>query len=286
MREQDEIGAINRRHWEWAVKKGAGCTVPWLDLDPTTLRQYARGELDTVPELLDELYPSSVLAGVEGKEVLCLASGGGQQTAIFGLLGSRVTVLDLTEAQLEADRQAAAHYGYPLTTIQGDMRELSCLADVSFDLVYQGNSTAWIPDIRQVYQGVVRILKRGGIYRVDFGNPATEFVDWFGWDGEAYRITVPYAVTEMVERLNESAPESIQFRHHMADIFNGLFDSGFSIEQVQDSPHYFRQRADVEPGSWDHALRYLGGFCRRGAQRVGRKLIPLLPLRVLPDPLA
>ena len=258
MSEQDRIAAINRQHWEWAVKKGAGCTVPMLDLNLVLLRQYATGELETVPEKFDKVYPENVLADVEGKDVLCLASGGGQQSAFFGLLGARVTVLDLTEGQLEGDRRAAAHYGYEVTTIQGDMRDISCLTDESFDLVYQGHCMAWVPDVRQIYSGVVRVLRTGGIYRVDFANPATECMD-NSWDGEGYRITVPYAVTEYIER-PDNGPDGIQFRHHMGDIFNGLLDVGLSIQRVQDSPHYFRQNAEAHPGSWRHSMMYLGGF--------------------------
>ncbi len=260
MCERDRIAAINRRHWEWSVKKGAGCTVPWLDLDPVLLRQYASGKLVTAPEPLSEMYPPNVLSGAKGKDVLCLASGGGQQSAVFGLLGARVTVVDLTEGQLEGDRQAAAHYGYGVTTIRGDMRDLSCLTDESFDLVYQGNSMAWIPDVRQVYSGVVRVLRTGGVYRVDFTHPGMEFTDWRSWDGEGYRITVPYAVTEKIERPDKNGPDSIQFRHHMADIFDGLLAVGFSIQQVQDAPHFFRQNAQARPGSWEHSLMYLGAF--------------------------
>jgi len=260
MSEQDQIAAMNERHWEWAVKKGAGCTIPWLDLDPALLREYANGEMPPVPERLAGIYPSNVLTGVQGKDVLCLASGGGQQSGVFGLLEARVTVLDLTEGQLEGDRAAAAHYGYEVTTIRGDMRDLSCLADESFDLVYQGNSMAWVPDVGQIYVGVVRILRTGGLYRVDFTNPATEFVDYNSWDGEGYRITVPYAETARIERPDDDGPDSMQFRHHMGDIFNELIAVGLSIQQLQDSPHYFQHRAEARPGSWDHSLMYLGGF--------------------------
>ncbi len=188
MNQQDGIAAINKRHWEWSVEKGAGCTIPMLDLDPVLLRQYATGEMEAVSERLERVYPANVLADVEGKDVLCLASGGGQQSAFFGLLGARVTVLDLTEGQLAGDRTAAAHYGYEVTTIQGDMRDLACLADGSFDLVYQ-TTTCWIPDVRQVYSEVVKVLRSAGLYRVDFANPATEFVEPDSWDGKGYRVT-------------------------------------------------------------------------------------------------
>jgi len=260
MRIQDEIGVVNERHWERMVEEGCGFTRPWLNLDRTLIRQYAQGQLDPVPAPLIEMYPANVLADVEGKEVLCLASGGGQQSAVFGLLGAHVTVVDLAEGQLEGDRTAAAHYGYEVTTIRADMRDLSCIGDGSFTIVYQAPSMAYIPNVWQVYAEVARVLRTDGVYRVCFTNPATEFVDWNSWDGEGYRITIPYA--ERVERPAGDGPESsIQFRHYMADIFNGLVAVGLSIQQVQDNPQYYvRQDAQAQPGSWAHWLTYVGGF--------------------------
>src|SRR5207244_1355158 len=96
----DEIAVANEQLWEKLVREECGYTIPWLALDPVLLRQYATGQLETVPDSLIEMYPPGVLADVEGKEVLCLASGGGQQSAVFGLLGARVTVVDLAEGQL------------------------------------------------------------------------------------------------------------------------------------------------------------------------------------------
>jgi SAM-dependent methyltransferase len=256
----DEVADINRRHWEWAVRTGVGFTVPWLALDPGLLKRYGAGELAVPPRPLQEIYPAHLLAHAEGADVLCLAAGGGQQSAAFSLLGARVTVFDLTEAQLAGDRAAAAHYGYAVTTIQGDMRDLSGLHASSFDLVYQANSMAWIPDIRPVYAGVARILRPGGLYRTEFTNPQAEFADWQSWDGQGYRVGVPYAETRVVEQVTADAPESIQFRHHMSDIFNGLIELGFSIQEVRDSPHYFRRGAEPAPGTWDHWLLYFGGF--------------------------
>ena len=105
------------------------------------------------------------------------------------------------------------------------MRELSCIDDGSFDLVFQGDSICYIPDVRQVYSVVARALRPGGVYRVSVGNPATFFVNW---DGEDYRISKPYT-----ERINRREDGAIEFRHYMDDIFNGLLDSGFSIQRVR-----------------------------------------------------
>ena len=95
----------------------------------------------------------------------------------------------------------------------------------------------WVPDVQPIYRGVARVLRPDGIYRVDFSNPATEFVDWNTWDGTGYRLTVPYAITEQVERFESGEAQGIQFRHSMSDIFNGLIEMGLSIEHVHDARH-------------------------------------------------
>lgn len=250
MREKDEIAIINEKHWERMVEDECGYTIPWLDLDADLIRQYARGELAPVPESLTVMSPCNILADVEGKDVLCLASGGGQQSAVFGVLGARVTVVDLAQGQLEGDRKAAAHYGYDITTIHSDMRDLSCLDDESFDIVY-GTAICYVPDTRQVYSEVARILRLGGVFRMDFGQPAVHFITW---DGDGYRVSKPYF--EKIDRREDGA---IEFRHYMDDIFNGLIDTGMSIRHVMDLSRYEKPDPQALPGSWAHEAPYIGG---------------------------
>lgn len=250
---QDEAAIANQRLWEEEVKKGCGYTIPWLNLDVSLLRQYADGKLEFLPEPMTCIYPASVLANIEGQDVLCLASGGGQQSAVFSLLGARVTVVDLAEGQLEGDRKAAIHYGYDVTTFHADMRDLSCLNDNSFDLVFQANSTAYVPDIRQVYSEVARVLRLHGTYRVVNENPATFSVKW---DGQKYGICTPYS-----ERVEQRDDGGIEFRHYMDDIFNGLLDSELSIQRVYEEPFFRQQDSDAAAGSWNHERAYVaGGF--------------------------
>ncbi len=74
---------------------------PFLDLDVSSARR-----------LLD---PDGIMDEVEGKRVLCLASGGGQQSAAFALLGAEVTVFDISETQLSVTasppRTTACQFG-------------------------------------------------------------------------------------------------------------------------------------------------------------------------------
>ena len=84
------------------VEKGIDYTKPWLDLDINAYQAYRNGEIYILPApFCDNPVDVVMMTGVRGKDVLCLAGGGGQQSAVFSLLGAKVTVLDLTPEQLE-----------------------------------------------------------------------------------------------------------------------------------------------------------------------------------------
>jgi SAM-dependent methyltransferase len=262
MRPRDEIAAINQQAWE---RVAAEDYRPTLDLDPTPLRDYGAGRTQQAPaRLVDEMHPADLLAGVEGKDVLCLAAGGGRQTAFFGLLGARVTSVDLAEGELEHDGTAAAHYGYEVRTIQGDMRDLSELEEESFDLVW-ATAMAYVPDCREVYAQVARVLRPHGLYRVDFTNPAVEFAHE-EWDGVGYRIVRPYA-----EKVRHTPGEAIEFRHYLRDIFGGLLAAGFSIQRVEEEPGFEEEDPAATPGSWEHSGRYLVGFVMVARKETARE---------------
>jgi SAM-dependent methyltransferase len=95
--------------------------------------------------------PHGRLGDLVGRRVLCLAGGGGQQSAAFARLGARVTVVDLDDGQLARDRDAE-------TVVRADMRDLSPLAGSAFDVVYQPYSINFVPDLRAVVDGVGAVL--------------------------------------------------------------------------------------------------------------------------------
>ncbi|HCK99564.1 MAG TPA: hypothetical protein DHW42_05590 [Candidatus Marinimicrobia bacterium] len=258
MQKKDNNTKVNEKHWDKMVREGCGFTQPWLDMSRDLIQEYIDGRLDPVPESLINFFPANILSSVEDKDVLCLASGGGQQSVVFGLLGARVTVVDICEGQLDGDRKAATHYGYGVTTFKADMRNLPMLNDRSFDLIYQAPSMAYIPDVHEVYSEVARILRKGGLYRVNFSNPATEFVDCEDWDGQGYRITRPYA--ERIRQTNSSGDHVIEFRHYLSDIFNGIIESGMIIQEVQEAPCHQLKNENLTLGSWEHWLTYVIGF--------------------------
>ena len=91
----DELAQYNKTRWEELARSNVEFSRPWLDLDGSS----ARIKVD----------PYGMMKEIGGNQVLCLSSGGGQQSAAFGLLGAQVTIFDLSETQLERDHLAAEH---------------------------------------------------------------------------------------------------------------------------------------------------------------------------------
>lgn len=242
-----------RRDWNRQAVSGRIYTQAWLDLTEEQLRLYVSGETEGLAFERNYIYPPEALRDVHGKRVLCLAAGGGQQSAIFGLLGAEVTVLDLSDAMLEQDERAAAHYGYTIRTIRGDMRDLSMFASAEFDRVYHAISLCYVRDVLDVYRQVYRVLEPEGLYRVGHVHPATYRVEWGSWDGDGYRIASPY----LGGQIAESDPAAPEYRHLLSTIFNGLIEAGFRIEGVYEDPRHLDHSHAIEEGSEPHLLSYI-----------------------------
>jgi ubiquinone/menaquinone biosynthesis C-methylase UbiE len=263
----DEIARRKLKLVRQDVRDGCGYTRPWLDLDVEAYRAYRTGEKNVLPRpYCDKPEDRMMMERVQGQRVLCLAGGGGQHSAVFALLGADVTVLDLTPEQLEADQHAARHYGLQIITRQGDMRDLSAFPGDHFYRVYQPISTLFIPDLREVYAGVARVLQPGGLYLADYAVPLLHLAQDKGWDGQGYTlyVTEPYVRGAILEtedgRMNYSHGESFsEFHHLLSDIINNLVAEGFLIRGLWENPRPDSgpPLEELAPGSEAHRARYI-----------------------------
>ena len=241
----DEIAHYNIARWKALAAANALFTRPYLSLDMAS----ARARLD----------PDGRLGEVADKAVLCLAGGGGQQSAAFALLGARVTVVDLSEEQLQRDHQAAAPYQVTIQTIQGDMRDLSCLAANGFDIVWQPYSLNFVPDARKVFGEVARVLRREGLYHFNCANPFVMGLTERDWNGSGYPLKHPYVQgaelsypdQPWVHGSDEPVSPPREFRHTLSSVINGLLAQGFVLRHLSDDTD-FTPDPTAEPGTWDH----------------------------------
>jgi SAM-dependent methyltransferase len=244
----DEVARYNVERWRALVEADALYTRPLLDLDEASAREHVD--------------PAGTFGDLRGRRVLCLAGGGGRQSVAFALLGARVTVFDLSEEQLAQDRHAAAHYGFEVETLQGDMRDLSPLAAASFDLVYHSYSLNFVPDARAVFREVARVLAHGGLYHFMFANPFTFGAGPRDWNGEGYTLRHAYADGEALTMPDEDwvyergtgarrIPGSREYPHALSTVVGGLVEQGFVILRLWDESGATRDESDG-PGTWAH----------------------------------
>src|SRR5210317_1771835 len=91
---KDDIARVKLAEMREAIARGNDFTKPWLNLDVAAIHAYRDGLSEVVPmehggKLLGNDPVHGIMTkGVQGKNVLCLAGGGGQQSAVFSLLGA------------------------------------------------------------------------------------------------------------------------------------------------------------------------------------------------------
>ena len=90
--------------------------------------------------------PREWFGEIKGKDVLCLASGGGQQAPILAAAGARVTSFDNSAKQLEKDKFVAERDNLEIKTEKGDAADLSRFADEAFDLIFHPCSNCFMAE--------------------------------------------------------------------------------------------------------------------------------------------
>jgi len=231
----------NRRAWDREVERKNPWTIP---AGPEVIAAARRGEWEIVLTPTKPV-PREWFPDLRGLEVLCLASGGGQQGPVLAAAGAKVTVFDNSPRQLEQDRLVAEREGLRIVTVQGDMADLSGFGDGRFALVINPASTCFVPDVRGVWREAARVLRPGGALLAGFANPVNYLFDFDLAERGVLEVrhTIPYSdlagrPDEEIRRQIE-AEEPLEFGHTLEDLIGGQLAAGLVITGFFD---------DVAPG--------------------------------------
>jgi len=252
----DDIAKFNKERWDELASAGVVYASPLLNMDPAAARL-----------LVD---PDIQMGEIAGAQVLCLAAGGGQQSAAFAILGAGVTVFDISEVQLQRDLEAARHYGFSIQAVQGDMRDLSAFSGGSFDIVWHGHSLNYIPDIAPVLDEIRRVLRPGGRYQLECIDPRYFAMSEHDWTGDGYLIRryLQEGEEEHDEHpwqfqsggVDHSVSGPREFQHTLPTIVNGLIERGFLISHVDVIGGDLDLAAP--PATWPHFYRTMRPYLR------------------------
>ena len=228
-----DVRAHNRAAWNKAVDLQDQWTIP---VSPQEIAAARRGDWQIILTPTLPVPRTWFPQKLYGADVLCLASGGGQQGPILAAAGATVTVFDNSPAQLAQDRFVAERDGLTIHTLEGDMRDLSALADGSFDLIVHPVSNLFVPEVRPVWREAYRVLRPGGSLLSGFLNPITYIFDIFKADEEGVlevTYSIPFSdLTSVTDEdrqrlIKEDAP--FEFGHTLDDQIGGQIDAGFII---------------------------------------------------------
>ncbi|RLD06527.1 MAG: SAM-dependent methyltransferase [Chloroflexota bacterium] len=222
----------NRAAWNEEVKKGNQWTIPSSRED---IKKAINGRFQIVLTPFKPV-PEEWMGDIKGKNILCLASGGGQQGPILAAAGAKVTVFDNSDQQLIRDQDAANEYDLDLKTVQGNMQDLSCFPDLSFDLIIHPVSNCFIDDILPVWKESYRVLKVNGKLLSGFCNPIMYMIDWKKAEkSNRYQLVhaIPYSdlksLTPKMIRKYVKEKSVFEFGHSLTDQIQGQLDAGFVL---------------------------------------------------------
>lgn len=226
-----DILEYNSKAWDAEVSRGNPWTVP---VSPDDIARAKKGDWKILLTPTKPV-PHGWLAPVQGKRILCLASGGGQQAPILAAAGASVTVLDASEKQLERDRLVADRERLSIDIVLGDMRDLSRFADNHFDLIVHPVSNCFVESIHPVWRETHRTLKPGGFLLSGFANPVIFSFDPLLQKQNVLQLKykIPYSdlasITDEERRGYLDHHEPLQFGHSLEDQIGGQINAGLSL---------------------------------------------------------
>lgn len=221
----------NQAAWDQQVRAGNRWTV---GVSAEEVQRARDGQVDVLLTPT-KFVPAQWLGVLPGAELLCLASGGGQQGPLFAAAGARVTVFDASAGQLEQDRVVAAREGLDLRTVQGDMRDLTAFPDASFDLVFHPCSNCFVAEILPVWREAFRVLRPGGRLVAGFNNPVSYCFDWPSIEAgdPQLKYRLPYRDVDHLDDPYVAQVvrdgEALEFSHTLAAQIGGQLEAGFLL---------------------------------------------------------
>lgn len=186
--------------------------------------------------------PTEWFEKTNGKKILGLACGGGQQGPVFASKGYEVTIMDFSQSQLQKDEMVAKREGLRINTVQADMTKTFPFEDKTFDIIFNPVSNVYIENLNNMYKEAARVLKKGGLLMVGFMNPWIYMYDAdVVWDRPEEELLLKFSIPFNSKELEEEGKISIdpeygyEFSHTLETQIRGQLKNGFAMIDFYES---------------------------------------------------
>ena len=204
---------------------------------------------------------------ISGKNVLCLASGGGWQSILYAVAGANVTVVDISPAMLLLDTKEAHRRNLHIKTVEASMDSLPMLADASFDIVHQPVSSCYIADVVPLYREVARLLRADGIYISQHKTP-TSLQITYRTEKDRYVVGLGYyqnSALPVVKDKSYREEGTVEYLHRWEQLVGGLCQAGFVVEDLCEP---LRADESAPAGHFKHRGCFVAPYLRIKARRM------------------
>lgn len=225
-----KVSDFNAKTWDQWSEEDFVWTVP------CSAEQFAGAKTRDIELILTPLKKAPLwwFEGL-GKRVLGLASGGGQQSAELTAHGYEVTILDMSNRQLQADKVVAKREGYSVNLVKADMTSPLPFTDNFFDFIVHPVSNSYVEDIEHVWREAYRVLQPGGALMSGWTNPIAYIVDDEAMFSEAVPLEIKHALPynsrlEEQKGLKITTEDGYQFSHTLDTQIGGQLRAGFLLK--------------------------------------------------------
>lgn len=204
---------------------------------------------------------------IQGWQVLCLAAGGGKQSALYASAGARVTVVDLSREMLRLDERVSQQQGLPIETVHTSMDDLTMLQTAAFDLVIHPVSTCYLPNLADVYREVARVTRAGGLYISQHKQPTSLQCSLVTNSTGNYELQQPYYRRDRLPGAADSPLReegTWEFIHRWESLLGWMCRAGFVIEDVAEPMH---AKEDAARDDFAHRALFVAPYVRVKARR-------------------
>jgi 2-polyprenyl-3-methyl-5-hydroxy-6-metoxy-1,4-benzoquinol methylase len=226
-----DIDNHNKKAWNLAAEQSLKWSVP---CDRESIEKAKSGNFN-IKLTATKYLPESWLENIKNKNILLVAGGGGQQAPILAAAGANVTLLDISDKQVELDRRVCSEFNLQVVFKIGSYTDMNAFQDETFDYIVNPVSNCFFKDLDVFWENASKLIKKNGSVLVGFINPVTFQFDFEKANLGEFVLKYPQPFSDLESLSDEEKRRfmreetPIEFGHSLSDQLGLPLRHGFSV---------------------------------------------------------